>query len=123
MSPPPKPSIDLKGFDHVGVPWSWPDVDESMSVMLRPAHAHIGQAGTTACGKPWPHRYVFEEKTRRYRLQVDQILDGDGDVVRSEIATRGPVRADLADHEKRIKYLCAACLRAVRRATEIGPES
>lgn len=47
-------TTDLKGWDHEGHPFSWPEFDEQLGSMSKPAHA-LGQPGRTVCGIAYPH--------------------------------------------------------------------
>ena len=81
--------MDVKGFEHLGVAWSWPEFEEPSGKVTRLAHAWAS-AGMTACGEMWPHRYTRSVNT-------------------AEVPRQSRI-AEIREAADRSAYLCARCM-------------
>jgi len=103
---------DLKGFDHAGVAWAWPDFDE-LGNLLRPGHAWAS-LGMAKCGEPWPH--VFDRQSG----QAMGTPLPDGTFPKSIVPTKEIIERCLRPEDKRSAYLCRKCLRALGLPAQMG---
>ncbi len=85
--------MDVKGFEHLGVAWSWPEFEEPSGKMIRVAHAWASE-GMTACGEVWPHR-------------IEPRIGSAGKAYLSPKYSRVE---EIRDAEDRSAYLCARCM-------------
>ena len=101
---------DLKGFDHLGQAWSWPEFDELGFVSRR---AHAWRAGAAVCGEPWPHIYNSSLPPARRLVRVPAPGEPADAPKPAGLAPPLARRAEVRDAEDRTPYLCEACLRAI----------
>lgn len=105
-----KSDRDLLGFEHENRSFSWPEFDEFHGGMTRPAHAHTGTLGVTACGEPWPHQFRRGKTFRTLKP---------GEAPNPDIAPSAgmvPTPADYArirDSANRAEFLCPKCCQAL----------
>jgi hypothetical protein len=91
--------MDVKGFEHLGVAWSWPEFEEPSGRVKKLAHAWAAP-GMTLCGMRWPH-------------QIEPFLGRAG---KAHLAPKADRIAEIRDAEDRTGYLCGSCLIATPRA-------